>query len=217
MFVELKNSRSRTKGSISSTELFNNCYFFRQVCDIVNGDGITSQIFDWLFKRNARAALLFACMQLYSVAMFVQLGFATTNTVLSGEYNSLLTHTSQITTFKVSLASACLSTIITFCFFLMFSKWRYDIKIFANAKYSFVLSLLLFTETSLACASLVLSFQNMTPGLRNYIFPILKVGLTAFGAYCIWLHRPNADSKDMLYFGRCDSAVCTGKNEADQT
>ena len=196
--------------------LFSKCYFFRQVCDIINGDGASTKIFNWLFERNEGFGLLFTCVQLYSVAMFVQLGFATTSTVLSGPENSLLTETYQITSFTVSLCSSVLGTIITFVFFTLFGKWRDDIMIFGSAKYSCVLMVLYAADILLSCVSIILSFQSVKSAGQS-IFPFFKCGMTLFGGYCLYSKRPNQASKDMLYFGECDSTVCVGNKIVPET
>lgn len=192
-------------------EFFAKCYFFRQVCDIMNGDGVNTKIFNRLFSSHQGIGLLFACAQLYSVAMFVQIGFASTNTVLSGPENSFLTETYQITSFTVSLCSSVLSTIITYVFYLLFGKWRNDIKIFGSAKYSCVLMWLSAADIGLSCASVALSFQSVK-SFGQYLFPAFKAGMTLFGMYCLWSKRPNQANKEMLYFGACDSMVCVGNN-----
>lgn len=194
----------------SPSEFFPRCYFFRQVCDIMNGDGVNTKIFNWLFSCHQSLGLLFVSMQLYTLAMFVQLGFATTSTVLSGPENSLLTETTQVTSFFVSLFSAILSTLITYVFFLLFAKWRHTIMIFGSAKYSCVLMWLSAANIGLSCAAVTLSFQSAT-SVGQYIFPIFKTGMTLFSIYCLWSKRPNQAGHDMLYLGACDSNVCTGK------
>ena len=230
----------RQYGYTAPDEFFSKCYFFRQVCDIMNGDGVNTKIFNWLFSTNQRLGLLFVSMQLYTVSMFVQLGFATTNTVLSGIGNSLLTETAQVTSFYVSLCSAVLSTLITYVFFLLFAKWRHDIKIFGSAKYSCVLMWLFAANVGLSCAAVILSFQSVAendtianaaaaaaakaageaPPTRNvsygqYIFPVINSGMTLFNFYCLWSKRPSQAGNDMLYFGACDSQVCVGKPEPE--
>jgi hypothetical protein len=190
-------------------ELFSKCYFFRQVCDILNGDGVNTKIFNWLLDRHQSIGLFFVSIQQYSVALFVQLGFATTNTVLSSIDNSLLTETYQVTSFTLSLISAILGTLITFVFFCLFGKWRNDIVIFGNAKYSCVLMLLTAADIGLACASVYLAFQAVTSNAQ-YVFPAFKLGMTGYNIYCLWDKRPSKEGKDMLYFGACDSTVCVG-------
>jgi hypothetical protein len=202
--------------SNSPSELFSRCYFYRQVCDIINGDGFFSKVFHWMLNCNALGALfalLFACMQLYTVAMFIQGGFAFSNTVLSGESNSLLTENSEVTSFKVSLASATLSTFITYVFFLLFVKWRYRFVIFRNAKYSCVLLLFSCIEILLSLSSIVLGWFSLEITPQQYVFLLIKAGLLLFNVHCLWRHRPCGDSDDMLYFGTCDSKVCVAQNQ----
>jgi hypothetical protein len=202
----------------------------------MNGDGVNTKIFNWLFSFHQGLGLLFVSMQFYTVAMFVQLGFATTNTVLSGPENSSLTEATQVTSFYVSLFSALLSTLITFVFFTLFGKWRHGILIFGSAKYSCVLMWLSVANIGLSCAAVILSFQSVAatdaattaavaaaaetagaaqpkpePSIGQYISPIFKSGMTLFSIYCLWSKRPSQAGNYMLYFGACDSQVCVGQ------
>ncbi len=205
--------------SNNPSELFFRCYFYRQVCDIINGDGFFSKVFHWMLNCNALGvvgamfALLFACMQLYTVSMFVQGGFAFSNTVLSGESNSLLTENSEVTSFKVSLASATLSTFITYVFFLMFVKWRHRFVIFRNAKYSCVLLLFSCIDIVLSVSSIVLGWFSLEITPQQHVFLLVKAGLLLFNVHCLWKHRPCGDGEGMLYFGNCDSNVCVAQKQ----
>jgi hypothetical protein len=95
-------------------------------------------------------------------------------------------------------------------------------------------------NVGLSCAALILSFQSVAdadatanaaaaaaakaagaaPPTRNlsfgqYIFPLIKSGMTLFSVYCLWSKRPSQAGNDMLYFGACDSHVCVGKPEPE--
>jgi hypothetical protein len=191
--------------------MFRHCYFYRQFWDLVCSKGHLRNFFLKLFRCNPYMGICFACCFQYSVSNFIQLGFALLSALFGGERDSLLTETSEITSFEVSMASSVLSIMNTFIFYFMFRKWSDRIKIIKDAKYSCAIFLLQLVDFALSVVAIILAIKILVESHAVwwlYIFPVFKILLTMDTCISLYEHRPSREGDDMLYFAACDSKVC---------
>jgi len=193
-------SLGRTHQMPSSRHLFLKSFYFRQVCDTING-----KVFNFLESCCCGfPGLLYASyIPSYLFTMLVQLGFATQSTVLSGESRSLLTDYREVSAFELTLGSALCTAINTFLTFLLFLKWRNDMVNFGDAKYTIVLFGLNLTDVIYSMTALGCTFAVAPRDFSGLFFPICKVFLTAITLFSLWTHRPvqfGNKEKETLYF-----------------
>jgi hypothetical protein len=188
--------------------MFRHCYFYRQFWDLVCSKGHLRNFFLKLFRCNPYISFVFACFFQYSVSNFIQLGFALLSALFGGERDSLLTETSEITSFEVSMASSVLNT---FIFYFMFRKWSDRIKVIKDAKYSCAIFLFQLVDFALSVVAIILAIKILFESHAVwwlYIFPFFKILLTMNTCISLYEHRPCREGDDMLYFAACDSKVC---------
>jgi hypothetical protein len=191
--------------------MFRHCYFYRQFWDLVCSKGHLRNFFLKLFRCNPYMGNCFACCFQYSVSNFIQLGFALLSALFGGERDSLLTETSEITSFEVSMASSVVSIMNTFIFYVMFRKWGDRIKIIKDAKYSCAIFLLQLVDFALSVVAIILAIKILVESHAVwwlYIFPIFKILLTIGTCISLYEHRPCRQGDDMLHFAACDSKAC---------
>ena len=179
---------------------FTKCFSFRQVCDVVNGDGTNAKIFNLLYSCHPVMGILWASSQTYLSSFIIQLGFVFNLSIFAGAEGSFMTSTDEVSSLHLSIASACIGVFITFIFFLLFLKWGSRITILTDARYSWFVCVLMFADFFVSLASLILQFRNVRTGWGGYIFPVLKCVLVLNGLYCIVAHRPNQGGKALLFF-----------------
>lgn len=178
---------------------FTRCYCFRQVCDVINGDGTNTKIFNLLFSCHPAMGILWASSQTYLSSLIVQLGFVCNLAVFAGAEGSFMTSTDEVSSLHLSIASASIGVFMTWLFFLLFHKCGSRITIMTDARYTWFVCLLMIADFFVSLASLTLQFRNITTG-GAYIFPVLKCVLVLNGLYSIFAHRPNQGGRPLLNF-----------------
>ena len=213
-------NRCTKKDQKDHDNFFRHLYFYRQFWDLVCSKGHLRNFFIKLFRCNPYISFVFACFFQYTVSNLIQLGFALFSALFGGEDNSLLTETSEIISFEVSMASSVLSTMNTFVFYVMFLKWRDRIKIIKDAKYSCAIFLLQLVDFALSVVAIILAFKNLVQSRSIwwlYVFPSFKILLTLFQMVTMFKQGPWQEGDDMLYFAACDSKACVRETKQPHT
>jgi hypothetical protein len=159
-----------------ANELFDSCYFMRQLCDIANGDGINTKVFRHLSSCSEGLALVYAALQTFVLDMFVNLGFVATNAVLRGPIASILTFRTRMS-FISSVLSVSFNALNSAVFFFLFHRFGKNVKNFGDAQWSLTIFVLVSLEVLSATGSLTVAFYalNENPNFAGSIFPCLKL------------------------------------------
>jgi hypothetical protein len=83
-----KQERNTANNMFLSSKLFSSCYFFRQLCDLINSKGCLRSIFMMLFSCSPDVAVTFASVFQYATAPFIHYIFVTFGQVLGQQPDS---------------------------------------------------------------------------------------------------------------------------------